>query len=280
MALQVPIKELKQKVKMKKTVSDDLKPFYEQAKNLQNDTKYVKQTKQSPLHMTLPGSKYIGPGNSLNAGEPVNNADTIAFLHDWAYVLAKSPQDVQEADEIAINYFDKEFKQSGNWQALVGEMGLCVKHFVELKLGRVLYPSMSPGSETSRPESEVDKTSTTESRPDTPTDALEMGVRTRRETDHNLEELNRERAQDESQRRTFLVRFFVWILDFLRGRVCICGCRSVKNKRKSQKSSKSFVASSPTTDLLPSKSLGEKTSRNPEERETASYQGTFRYIST
>lgn len=35
--------------------------------------------------LVLPGSRYIGPGNSMNAGEPLSSADRAARLHDMDY---------------------------------------------------------------------------------------------------------------------------------------------------------------------------------------------------
>lgn len=35
--------------------------------------------------LVLPGSRYIGPGNSLNAGKPTSSADRAARLHDMDY---------------------------------------------------------------------------------------------------------------------------------------------------------------------------------------------------
>jgi len=35
--------------------------------------------------LTLPGSKYIGPGNSLNRGKPKSSADAAALQHDKDY---------------------------------------------------------------------------------------------------------------------------------------------------------------------------------------------------
>lgn len=34
---------------------------------------------------TLPGSKYIGPGNEMNLGTPTSSADAAAYRHDLAY---------------------------------------------------------------------------------------------------------------------------------------------------------------------------------------------------
>lgn len=35
--------------------------------------------------LSLPGYKYLGPGNSLDKGEPNNNNDLIAYIHDIEY---------------------------------------------------------------------------------------------------------------------------------------------------------------------------------------------------
>jgi len=35
--------------------------------------------------VVMPGSKYIGPGNPMNLGKPLNSADAAARLHDMDY---------------------------------------------------------------------------------------------------------------------------------------------------------------------------------------------------
>lgn len=37
------------------------------------------------LGITVPGTKYIGPGNPMKLGTPVNRADALAYEHDKAY---------------------------------------------------------------------------------------------------------------------------------------------------------------------------------------------------
>lgn len=58
--------------------------------------------------MTLPGYKYLGPGNNLYSGAPVNKLDALAEKHDWQYTLAKSYDDVYKADKEFINEAKKE----------------------------------------------------------------------------------------------------------------------------------------------------------------------------
>lgn len=53
-----------------------------------------------------PGNHYLGPGNNLNNGEPVNNADKIAQEHDFKYTIAKTEKDIFDADKEAIKKFN------------------------------------------------------------------------------------------------------------------------------------------------------------------------------
>ena len=35
--------------------------------------------------LTLPGYKYLGPGNKLDKGEPTDWNDAVAYIHDLGY---------------------------------------------------------------------------------------------------------------------------------------------------------------------------------------------------
>ena len=48
--------------------------------------------------LTVPGYKYLGPGNSLNRGQPTNQTDEAAKEHDEAYDKAKTSQEVSQAN--------------------------------------------------------------------------------------------------------------------------------------------------------------------------------------
>lgn len=98
-----------------------------------------------------PGHKYLGPGNPLNNGTPVDSADRIAEKHDWAYHFASSAEDIFSADAIAIKEFFKDSVSSFSLPSLVGAVGLSVKTGVEHIVGSPLYPSMPSG--TKRPAS-------------------------------------------------------------------------------------------------------------------------------
>lgn len=53
-------------------------------KNPVNQAKFVVNAARGK-GMVLPGSKYIGPGNEMNKGAPVNEADANAYQHDIDY---------------------------------------------------------------------------------------------------------------------------------------------------------------------------------------------------
>jgi len=90
----------------------------------------------------FPGHKYLGPGNSVNNGEPIDSDDEIAYEHDKAYETAKTKEDIYEADRVAISSFGKSALK-GNWHSAIGFAGLGLKHLTEKASGKILYPSMS-----------------------------------------------------------------------------------------------------------------------------------------
>lgn len=90
--------------------------------------------------MLFPGHKYLGPGNKLQSGKPVDKDDSIAEEHDWRYHLAQNKEDVRSADRKAIKEF---FKEGLNHpHAWVGALGLGIKYGVESLTG-VLYPHIT-----------------------------------------------------------------------------------------------------------------------------------------
>ncbi|XP_075742053.1 uncharacterized protein LOC142794741 [Rhipicephalus microplus] len=93
----------------------------------------------------FPGHRYLGPGNPLQNGEPVDEDDRIAKRHDEAYSRAESDADVFAADRQSTKEFFKDFVSTGNWHSALGAAGLGAKNLVEEKvLGRSLY-GMPPG---------------------------------------------------------------------------------------------------------------------------------------
>lgn len=95
--------------------------------------------------LTLIGYKYLGPGNSLDKGEPVNTADAIAYKHDVRYSQAKNKEDIFSADRDAIQDFHNDFKSNPNFGNALGLIGLGIKHTVESGLNKVIYPQNISG---------------------------------------------------------------------------------------------------------------------------------------
>lgn len=94
------------------------------------------------MKLLYPGHNYLGPGNELDNGEPVDRADEIAQLHDYQYENARSEFDVHKADIEAIGKFGFENAKHGGFSLpnLAGASGLLLKKFLEYKSGSVLYP--------------------------------------------------------------------------------------------------------------------------------------------
>lgn len=85
---------------------------------------------------TVPGYKYLGPGNKLNKGDPVNETDLIAQIHDYEYDRAETSNEIREADQEAINKFAN--VENPSFGSYLGELGLGIKYEVEGVTG-VLY---------------------------------------------------------------------------------------------------------------------------------------------
>ena len=90
--------------------------------------------------MLYPGHKYLGPGNKLNNGTPVDNADKIAQKHDYAYDAAKTKQQIFSADRAAISEFASDFVTHPNLPSLAGFVGIGAKHTVERATNSIIYP--------------------------------------------------------------------------------------------------------------------------------------------
>lgn len=93
------------------------------------------------MKFLFPFHNYLGPGNPLDNGEPVNSADRIAQKHDWEYYYAKNQSDIEASDRNAI----AAFHQDGSFSSKVGELGLSVKYLAENVFGNI-YPTMSKHS--------------------------------------------------------------------------------------------------------------------------------------
>lgn len=91
-----------------------------------------------------PGHKYLGPGNPLNNGQPVDVADKIARSHDFAYSYSKTKNEIFDADKQAIDKFRTDLSNNFNFPSAAGFVGLSAKHFVESGINKTLYPFNLP----------------------------------------------------------------------------------------------------------------------------------------
>jgi len=100
--------------------------------------------------LVIPPFKYLGPGNSLNRGNPYNNIDSDAKEHDEAYNSAKTVEDIQRAD---TNFINKSIDHTIEGIAgkgdigdtiggIIGSIGIGSKKIIEKATGN-LYPSIS-----------------------------------------------------------------------------------------------------------------------------------------
>nr|WQF02874.1 MAG: structural protein [Bee densovirus 7] len=100
----------------------------------------------------LPGSEFIGPGNPINIGAAKDAAEQAAKEHDINYgnlieYSKKVPLSQQEFtnlvhtyDRHAIDAFEADWKNTGNWKAFVGKYGLKLKVAAEDTWGGAIYP--------------------------------------------------------------------------------------------------------------------------------------------
>lgn len=93
------------------------------------------------MKFTFPGHRYLGPGNPLDNGEPVDSDDKIAQIHDTEYSQAKTKTDIFQSDQKAISAFSRDFILNRNWHSGVGALGLGIKYGTEKVLDHVLYPT-------------------------------------------------------------------------------------------------------------------------------------------
>ncbi|KAL3245478.1 hypothetical protein MRX96_046909 [Rhipicephalus microplus] len=69
------------------------------------------------MSVTDTGHRYLGPGNPLRNGDPVDDDDGIAKSHDEAYKRATSHEDVFAADQASAALFLNDFTRTDNWHS-------------------------------------------------------------------------------------------------------------------------------------------------------------------
>ncbi len=106
--------------------------------------------------LVVPGSKYIGPGNTLNRGAGTSQVDEDAREHDQSYNTAKNFEDIQAADKTFLDKTGDHIAETltGGGTAkdfvhgVIGKIGIGVKSNAEKVLGKSVYPQM-PSSKLS-----------------------------------------------------------------------------------------------------------------------------------
>lgn len=113
---------------------------------IMNDTTMEENAKN--MGWTLPGYKYLGPGNSTNLGEPTNKADAVAQKHDINYDYAVTSDDIKKADHEAVKGFlSLDTLTHAPVGGLVGAAGIEAKIIAENVVG-VQYPKLPKEEKT------------------------------------------------------------------------------------------------------------------------------------
>lgn len=92
------------------------------------------------VSFVFPGHNYLGPGNELDSGVPVDSDDAIAREHDKAYEVAECKSDIYAADDRAIFAFMFDWLQYKNWHSALGAICLSFKTGTERLFHTVFYP--------------------------------------------------------------------------------------------------------------------------------------------
>lgn len=110
------------------------------------------------VELTLPGYNYLGPGNDIDNGPPVNAVDEIAKKHDEDYEkitmehqvtgdLEESKRKIREADKEFIN--NMKDVEAPTVHEFIGKhagiTGILVKSTLEKVMDTLLYPRLKDG---------------------------------------------------------------------------------------------------------------------------------------
>ncbi|KAL3224376.1 hypothetical protein MRX96_049507 [Rhipicephalus microplus] len=68
----------------------------------------------------FPGHRYLGPGNTLHNGDPLDEDDGMGKSHDEAYERATSHEDVFAADKASAALLFNDFRHTNNWHSALG----------------------------------------------------------------------------------------------------------------------------------------------------------------
>lgn len=111
----------------------------EKAANINSADRNSKASGKPLSHMSylVPGYRYLGPGNPLDNGEPVNALDRLARTHDIAYDRATLPEHIHSADY----QFISDAKSLGTPMAMTAASAIRMKLDFERVHG-VQYPNL------------------------------------------------------------------------------------------------------------------------------------------
>jgi hypothetical protein len=88
---------------------------------------------------TLPGHKYLGPGNTLHGQAPLDRDDANSEKHDIAYSNAETQGDIEKADKEFIHDAISDVLETGNPHSILGALGIGIKAAAEKVVGPI-YP--------------------------------------------------------------------------------------------------------------------------------------------
>lgn len=102
--------------------------------------------------LALPGTRYTGPGNSLNRGAGINEADDDAKTHDEEYSVARSHKDIQKSDINLLSKAGDHIAEGISGKGTLGNtilsavqgIGIGGKYIAEKAVGPI-YPSSFSG---------------------------------------------------------------------------------------------------------------------------------------
>jgi len=90
----------------------------------------------------FPGHKYLGPGNKMDIGPPIDTDDLIAQQHDFEYENALDKENIHRADKKAIAAFVGDCIKNKNWHSALGALCIGFKHLIEVMCCKIFYPKL------------------------------------------------------------------------------------------------------------------------------------------
>lgn len=120
----------------------------EEAKQNRENTKIIPLPESRGL--VPPPFKYLGPGNTIDRGDPYNQVDADALEHDKAYERSQSTLDIRKADKKFLTQVGDHIAESiqgkssisDSVASVAGGIGIGSKYIAESGIG-VQYPSIS-----------------------------------------------------------------------------------------------------------------------------------------